>query len=181
MSEAAKVIPIDIRKLKRIKMPLPPAHLFDDLLGCCNNKRFFALYWSRMAQVPILNDGDLEIVGTLEPYRIWRYHPRILAALNGHNIGDVKDFADHWLLVDRKMRSLYIGDIADVLLVLGYQKRGVIDLLPEVEASRKPGERQVKKPGDPCISVKRFGRQVTLSVKRIHELESWIDVNIKEG
>jgi hypothetical protein len=179
MTEAAKVIPIDIRKLNRINMPLPPAHLFDDLLGCHNNKRLFALYWSRKAQVPILNDGNLEIVGTLEPYRIWRYHPKIIVALSGYNIGDTGDFADHWLLMDRKTRMLYIGDIADVLLVLDYQKRGIIAPLPETETYRQAGEPRTQMPGDPFISTKKFRKQTTLSLKRIHELEAWLDVSCR--
>ncbi len=71
MVKEATVIPIGIRKLKRLTMHLPPSHLFDEPLGCSANRRFFALYWSRPDRLPVLNDGFFEIVGAPDPYRVW--------------------------------------------------------------------------------------------------------------
>jgi hypothetical protein len=62
------VTPIAIRKLKRMNTPAA-SHLFDELLGCSKTIAF-AFYWSRQVQVPILNDGRLETIGAVEPYRI---------------------------------------------------------------------------------------------------------------
>ncbi len=176
MTDGAAVTPIAIRKLKRIKIPLPPSHLFDELLGCRNNKRFLAFHWSRRVQVPVLNDGSLETIGAVEPYRIWRYHPRIMVALADYNTGDADDLAEHWLLVDRKTRALYAGKVADVLVILDYQQRGVIDPLPEIKGA---GDSRAVKPGDTFSSAKSFKKQMTVSIRLVHELESWLAKHIK--
>lgn len=174
------VTPIAIRKLKRIKIRLPPSHLFDELLGCSRGNRFFAFYWSRQVQVPILNDGRLETIGAVEPYRIWRYHPRIMTALADYNTGDVDDLAEHWLLVDRKTRALYVGEIADVLIVLDFQQRGVIDTLPEETGAGKTGNSKPTNPADIPITAKSFKKQMTVSLKLLQELDSWLTKNIRE-
>ncbi|MDD2336041.1 MAG: hypothetical protein PHD01_05650 [Geobacteraceae bacterium] len=122
MNQSETVIPIAIRKLKKVHMRLPPSHLFDEPLGCSGNRRYFALYWSRADQAPVLNDGFFESVGVPDTYRVWRYEPAVIAALAGYNIGDAAITADHWLLVDRKSRELYIGKVWDVLAALDFQK-----------------------------------------------------------
>ena len=131
MNQALTVIPITIRKLKRVKMRLPPAHLFEEPLGCTSNRRFFALCWSRADQAPILNDGLFESFGVSDFYRVWRFNPVVISALIGYNIGDAAITADHMLLVDRKSRTLYVGKVWDVLEVLDFQKNGVPERLHE--------------------------------------------------
>jgi hypothetical protein len=175
------ITPIAIRKLKRIKIPLPPPHLFDELLGCSRNIRFFAFYWSRKVQVPILNDGRFEILGAVEPYRVWRYHPRIMVALADYNTGDADDLAEHWMLVDRRTRGLYVGEVSDVLLILDFQQRGVIDPLPEADKSGLPGNSAPPNPADRAITAKSFKKQMSVSLKRITELESWLVKNVGGG
>jgi hypothetical protein len=177
MRKAAMITPIAIRKLERIKIRLPPPHLFDELLGSSNN-RFFALYWSRKVQVPVLNDGRFETLGADEPYRVWRYHPRIMAALADYNTGDADDLAEHWLLVDRRTRGLYVGEVSDVLLVLEFQQRGVIDPIPGVEKVGRTGHTAAANMADMVIAAKSFKKQMSVSQKRVRELESWLVKNV---
>ncbi len=178
MTEAAKVIPIAIRKLKSVRMRLPPARLFDELLGCSGNRRFLALCWSRAIRAPILNDGIFEVLGAPDPYRVWRYHPGVNAALAGYNIGDAVEIADHWLLVDRKSRALYVGDAADVMVILEYQKRGVIDPLHEVEPVRKSGDTLDSMRESGAITTKKYKKPMTFDIKLLHELEAWLKANV---
>lgn len=178
MKGTVNVIPIAIRKLKRLRMRLPPRHLFDELLGCSGNRRFFALYWSRAVRAPILNDGFLETLGAPDPYRVWRYHPGVNAALAGYNLGDAAETADHWLLVDRKSRVLYIGAAADVPVVLDYQKRGVIDPLPETAPVRKTGDSMDIQGEGAVLPTKRFKKPMMFNMKLLHELEEWINANV---
>ncbi len=178
MKEAAKVIPIVIRKQKRLKMPLPPPHIFDELLGCYGNRRFFALYWSRAVRAPILHDGFLETVGGPDPYRVWRYHPGVNDALAGYNIGDVEETAVHWLLVDRESRALYIGAAADVLVVLDYQKRGVIDPLKESVSDRKSGYSMDIQMAGAVVASKRYKKPMFSNLKLLHELEMWLNAKV---
>lgn len=177
MTEIAQVIPIAIRRLKRVEMRLPPPHLFDKLLGCSGNRRFFALCWSRAVRAPLLNDGFLETVGATDPYRVWRHHPAVIAALTGYNIGDAAETAGDLLLVDRKSRVLYVGKSADVLVVLDYQKRGVVDLLPETGHVETAGDSRTI-PGDGAvIAFKRYKNPLMSNIKQIHELERWLDTH----
>ena len=179
MAETVKVIPIAIHKLKRIGMRLPPEHLFDELLGCSGKRRFFALCWSRAIRAPILNDGILEIVGEPDPYRVWRYYPAVVGALEGYNIGDAVDVADHLLLVDRKSRVLYIGEKEDVMVVLDYQKRGLIDSLHEPERFRKSGgDASERKSEDRTMPAKKYKKPMFFDIKLLHELEAWIKANV---
>jgi len=178
MKGTVKVIPIAIRKLKRLRMRLPPPLLFDVLLGCSGNRRFFALYWSRAVRAPILNDGLLEALGAPDPYRVWRYHPGVNAALAGYNLGDAAETADHLLLVDRKSRVLYIGAAADVLVVLDYQKRGVIDLLKETGPVGKTGDAMDIQGEGAVVPAKRFKKPMMFNLKLLHELEAWINTNV---
>lgn len=175
------VTPLAIGKLERIRVRLPPSRLFDELLGCTSRNRFFALYWSRRGHVPVLHDGALEIIGAVEPYRIWRYNPRVMAALAEYNTGDVYDHAEHWLLIDRELRVLYAGHAVDVLHVLGFQRRGVIDLLPEGE--KPPFSAQARPAGlfDQPVAAKSFKKQMTVSLKLLQELDSWLARNLKGG
>lgn len=178
MTEAVKVIPIAIRKLKRIRMHLPPARLFDELLGCSGNRRFFALCWSRAIRAPILNDGVFEVLGAPDPYRVWRYHPVVNAALAGYNIGDAVETADHWLLVDRQSRAIYVGDATDVMAVLDYQKRGALDPLYEAEPVQKSRAVPDSNREDGAIPTKKYKKTMTFDAKLLHELESWITANV---
>jgi hypothetical protein len=178
MKVAAKVIPIAIRRLERLKMRLPPPHLFDELLGFTGNRRFFALSWSRPVRAPVLNDGFVETIGESDPYRIWRYHPEVNDALAGYNIGDAAETADHWLLVDRKSRGLYVGAVADVMGVLDYQKRGVIDTM-ETAGPAQESENSTDVPVEGVtVPAKRYKRPMISNVKLLHELEAWINENV---
>jgi hypothetical protein len=181
MKEVAKVIPIVISKLKRLGMHLPPPHIFDELLGCYGNRRFFALSWSRAVRAPILHDGFLETLGDPDPYRVWRYHPGVIDALAGYNIGDAAETADHWLLVDRKSRALYIGAVADVLVVLDYQKRGVIDPLKETGPDRKVGDSMDIQREGAVVPAKRYKKPMFSNMKLMHELEMWLNTNVADS
>ncbi len=178
MVKVATVIPIGIRKLKRLKMHLPPSHLFDEPLGCSVNRRFFALYWSRADRVPVLNDGFFEIVGAPDPYRVWRYHPKVIAALEGFNIGDAATTLDHWLLVDRKTRTLYVGKVPDVLVVLDLQKNGTLE--PHYETGPSSDSRDLKNLQVEVAVVpgKKYKKPFLSTMKILNELEAWINEKI---
>lgn len=169
MSHAQSVIPITIHKLKRVRMRLPPPHLFEELLGFYGNQRFFALWWSRTDQAPTMNDGILEFVGMPGPYRVWRYHPAVMPVLARYNIGDAAITADHWLLIDRKSRALYAGKVWDIQDILDYQKRGS-DASSSVEIDNKVGCRDA--PGE------RLEEPTISDLKLLNELEKWLDANM---
>ncbi|HET6421329.1 MAG TPA: hypothetical protein VFG19_14315 [Geobacteraceae bacterium] len=178
MGEVATVIPIGIHKLKRLKMQLPPARLFDEPLGCSGNRRFFALYWSRADRVPVLNDGLFEIVGAPDPYRVWRYHPKVIAALEEYNIGDTAISADHWLLVDRKSRALYVGKVWDVLAILDLQKNGTLEPYHETGPSSNSRDLKNLEGGGTAAPGKKYKKPLFSGMKLLNELEAWINANI---
>ncbi len=178
MVELASVIPIGIRKLKRLTMHLPPSRLFDEPLGCSGNRRFFALYWSRADRVPILNDGFFEIVGAPDPYRVWRYHPKVIAALAGYNIGDAALTVDHWLLVDRKLRALYVGKARDVLAVLDLQKNGMLEPYHETAPSSDSRDIRNMPVEGAVVPGKKYKKPFLSTMKILNELEVWINENV---
>ncbi len=177
MNQASTIIPIDIRKLKRVQMRLPPPHLFDEPLGCPDKKRFFALYWSRADQAPVLNDGFVDYLGKPDPYRIWRYHPAVLATLAKYNIGDAAITADHWLLVDRKARALYVGKVWDVIAVLDSQKSGTPDLQHETEASPHSRDSLDVQLEDALVPRGEHNKPMISNEKLLDELEAWLDAH----
>lgn len=178
MNHAQTVIPIAIRKLKKVRMRLPPPRLFDELLGCGGDKRFFALWWSRADQAPIMDDGTFESAGLPAPYRVWRYHPAVMAALAWYNIGDAALTADHWLLVDRKARSLYAGKVWDVLDVLDYQKTGLYELRKGAgPVADRNGQMDLEGEGGDT-PAKGVEGPVFSGMKLLDELEAWLDANI---
>jgi hypothetical protein len=176
--DPADIIPLAIRKLEKLRMKPPPPRLFDEPLGYTGTRRLFALYWLRSQRVPLLNDGLLETVGDPEPYRIWRYHPRVVSHLINYDLGDKTDSADHWLLVDRRLRVLYAGKTADVQAVLGFQKRGIIG--PLAGAPSRPGKAvSMHLMGKVMTgSQRKLGRLLVPNLSVLHELESWIDGNV---
>lgn len=181
MNQAQTVIPLSISKLKRVRMRLPPPRLFDELLGCRGNKRFFALWWSRADQAPVMDDGVFESFGMPAPYRVWRYHPDVMAALARYNIGDAAITADHWLLVDRKSRALYAGKVWDVLEVLDCQKRGAPEPLNETGVTGiHTGIMDIQcEDGD--ASGKGLEEPVNRGEKLLDELEAWLAANLAGG
>lgn len=178
LRKVATVIPLVMGRLDRLPMPAPPAHLFDTPLGCSAARRLFALHWSRPVRAPLLHDGFLETLGNAEPYRIWRYHPRVIPYLASLNLGDAADAADHWLLVDRQSRRLYGGKVTDVLAVLEYQQRGIIaPMTNPATAGRTDATLQFL--GNALTGIRRgYGRVLIPDTTLRHELENWIEQNI---
>jgi len=176
--ESADIIPLAIRRLEKLRMGPPPRQLFDEPLGCSGTRRLFALYWLRAVRAPILHEGLLETVGDPEPYRIWRYHPRVIPHLAGFNLGDTADRADHWLLVDCMLRLLYVGKSADVLAVLDYQKRGIIEPLPGAAPGRNLGAPMQLMGKNLSGSQRKLAKLLVPNVAVLHALEAWIDQNV---
>lgn len=181
MNHAQTVFPIAIRKLKKVGMRLPPPRLFEEPLGCRGDKRFFALWWSHSDQAPAMNDGILESVGMPGPYRVWRFHPAVVAALLYFNIGDAAITADHWLLVDRKARALYAGKVWDVLDVLDYQKTGFHESLDNT-GSVAGFNGVVRIAGESGNATSRRSEEPMTSDRNLlDELEAWLDANSAGG
>ncbi|HOP39546.1 MAG TPA: hypothetical protein PLI53_00750 [Geobacteraceae bacterium] len=180
MNQSDTVIPIAIRKLKRVAVRLPPARLFDEPLGCYGDNRFFALWWSRTDQAPVLNDSVLEYAGIAAPYRAWRYHPQVIAALARYNIGDAAITADHWLLVDRRSRALYVGKVWDVVDVLDYQKSG--EASPPGDAGAESGSGvSIETRKDNNVQPSQANEMPPVFNKKLlDELKAWLDANLSD-
>jgi hypothetical protein len=176
--ESADIIPLAIRRLEKLRMAPPPRQLFDEPLGCSGTRRLFALYWLRAVRAPILHEGFLETVGDPEPYRIWRYHPRVIPHLAGFNLGDTVEIANHWLLVDCLLRLLYVGKSSDVQALLDYQKRGIIGPLPGSAPGRNIGAPMQLMGKKMRGSQRKLGKLLVPNVSVLHALESWIDQNV---
>jgi hypothetical protein len=162
-------------------MRLPPPHLFDEPLGCSGNMRFFALCWSRADRAPVLNDGFFEFFGAQDTYRVWRYHPTVIAALAGYNIGDAAITADHWLLVDRKSRAFYVGKVWDVLAVLDFQKSGIPEPLHETGPDPNSRDSMDMQGEGAVVPNKRYKKPMISNMKLLNELEAWLNANITDG
>jgi hypothetical protein len=175
---SADIIPLAIRRLDRLPMGPPPRQLFDDPLGCPGARRLVALYWSRAIRAPMLHDGFLERVGNPDPYRIWRHHPRVIPHLADFNLGDIAEQAEHWLLLDRLSRLLYAGRMAEVREVLEYQKRGIVEPLPEVSAVPGGGEPLHLMGKTLRGSQRKLAKLLVPGYAGLHALEAWIDGHV---
>ncbi len=175
---SAGIIPLAIRRLEKLRMAPPPRQLFDDPLGCPGARRLVAIYFVRAIRAPMLNDGFLEMAGNPEPYRIWRHHPRVIPHLLGFNLGDAAEQAEHWLLLDRLSRILYVGKTEQVRDVLDYQKRGIVEPLPD--ATRGPAEVQPRHLMGKELrgSQRKLAGLLVPDYTRLHALEVWIEEHV---
>lgn len=175
---SADIIPLAIRRLEKLQMGPPPRQLFDDLLGCPGARRLVAVYWVRAIRSPMLHDGFLERVGNPEPYRIWRHHPHVIPYLMDFNLGDVAERADHWLLLDRCSRLLYVGRVAEVRDVLGYQKSGIVEPLPDMPFE-SGGDEPLHLMGKYLRgSQRKLAKLLVPDTAKLHALEAWLDANV---
>ena len=175
---SADIIPLALRRLEKLQMGPPPRELFDDPLGCPGARRLVALYWVRAIRAPMLHDGILERAGNPDPYRIWRHHPCVIPHLMGFNLGDVADHAEHWLLLDRWSRLFYAGRAAEVRDVLGYQKRGIVEPLPDVPPGPY-GEEPLHLMGKTLQgSQRKLAKLLVPGYAELHALEAWLDENV---
>jgi len=181
LNQAITVIPINIRKLRKVKIRLPPARLFDEPLGFTGSRRFFALCWSRADEAPILNDGIIESIGVPDFYRAWRYHPAVIAALIGYNIGDAAITADHMLLVDRTSRTLYVGKVWDILEILDSQKNGIPEPTDETGSVYNSGTSIDMQEEGAVAAKKGYDKPMNSDIKLLNQLEAWMNANIKDG
>lgn len=175
---SADIILLAIRRLERLRMGPPPRRLFDDPLGCPGARRLVAIYWSRAIRAPMLNDGFLERVGNPEPYRVWRHHPHVIPHLMDFNLGDTVEPAGHWLLLDRLARLLYVGRAAEVRDVLDYQRRGIVEPLPDVTPGPGGEERLHLMGKDLRGSQRKLARLLVPDYAVLHALEAWIDRHV---
>lgn len=177
LQKAATVTPLAMGRLDRLSMPAPPAHLFEMRIGCSAVRRLCALHWCRAVRAPLVHDGFLESVGEQEPYRVWRYHPRVIPHLSAYNLGDATDRADHWLLVDRVSRLLFVGKVADVMTVLEYQQRGIIAPLTGADPEENNGVARLL--GKALTGIRRgYGRVLLPDTSQRNELAAWIERNV---
>lgn len=175
---SADIIPLAIRRLEKLQMGPPPRQLFDDPLGCPGARRLIALYWMRAIGAPILIDGFLERVGNPEPYRIWRHHPHVMPYLLSFNLGDVAERAEHWLLLDRLSRLLYVGRAARVRDVLEYQRGGIVEPLPDVP-SESGGAEPLQLMGKTLRdSQRKLAKLLVPGSAGLHALEAWLNENV---
>ncbi|MGA7827461.1 MAG: hypothetical protein WCA04_07370, partial [Geobacteraceae bacterium] len=175
---SADIIPLAIRRLEKLCMPAPPRKLFDNPLGCPGTRRLVALYWVRAIRAPMLHDGFLERVGNPEPYRVWRHHQHVISHLTEFNLGDATEQAEHWILLDRLSRTLYVGKKAEVRDVLDYQKRGIVEPLPD-EAPEPGDERPLQLMGQDLRGPeKKLAKLLVPDHAELHALEAWIEEHV---
>lgn len=174
-----EIVPLAIRRLEKLHMGPPPRQLFDDPLGCPVNRRLVAFYWVRAIRAPMLHDGFLERVGNPEPYRIWRHHPQVIPHLTDFNLGDTAEQAGHWLLLDRLLRLLYVGNAADVRKVLDYQKRGIVTPLPD--AASEPCDTQPPHLMGKALqgSQRKLAKLLVPDYAVLHALEAWLAEHVR--
>lgn len=123
------LIPIDIRRLQRLSIPVPPDDIFEHLYGYRGSRRFIAMYWHPMVpgtidigDHPVIDDGMTSIrVREWQAYLDWILFPPIAFALAQYDIGDSYAHPQHYLLLDRYSRHIYVGDIYIVLSVINNQ------------------------------------------------------------
>jgi len=113
-------------RLDRLSITPPPADLFEDLLGYEGTHRLVGFYYD--ASNPYFCDGELSAQGNWHPWRLW--HGTLSVEIKMHYCFGYDDREpEHMLILDRKSRALYAGELPAAREVLRQQ----LPCLPETE------------------------------------------------
>lgn len=155
------LIPINIRKLQRLSIPVPPDDIFEHLYGYRGSRRFIAMYWQPMVpgtidigDHPVIDDGMTRIrAREWQAFLDWILFPLIAFALAQYDIGDSYVHPRHYLLLDRYSRRIYVGDmyiVSSVITIQNYDSTS-----PQLKQYTEPAG-QVAKLKDICERRRRL-------------------------
>lgn len=88
-------------------MAPPP---LEKALAYSGDFRWLSVYWEPELNQLCYADGQLIGVGSSQAWQLFRTHPQVKPLLQSYNFGDNGQPAQHYLLLDRETRRLYVGE-----------------------------------------------------------------------
>lgn len=124
--------------IQPLAIPLPAQ--FERAFGLQTQARWLGLYWEpQLAQV-CYTDGETVGIGNTQAWQLFCAHPDINPLLSSYRLGDDGNSAQHYLLLDRQNRQLYVGEAAVVTDCL--QHPATLEMLAQLHQPQKQPFRQ---------------------------------------
>lgn len=96
--------------------------------------RWIGLYWERELNQFCYSDGQSIGTGNNLAWQLFRTHPQVSCLLTPYQFGDSGQPTQHYLLLNRETRKLYVGEGAIVEAYL--QQPQILALLASLDAHR---------------------------------------------
>jgi hypothetical protein len=95
-----------------INIPVPS--MLEQALGYEGQHRYVAFWWEPAGDELAWDDGQSGVVGAnWHAWLTYVQHPHITPYLEPYELGSSDEPAQHWLLLDRQERVLYVGTVND--------------------------------------------------------------------
>jgi hypothetical protein len=88
--------------------------MLEEALGYAGTSRWVAFYWTLWGDELRYEDGTVSAGGSWHAWPTFVRHRRIAPALVPYHFGNSEEEAQHWLLLDREIRTLSVGAVVDV-------------------------------------------------------------------
>lgn len=127
-----------------VLQPLPitlPAR-FEQAFGLQTPARWLGLYWEPQLDQACYTDGETVGIGSAQAWHLFCTHPAIKPLLSPYQLGDRGDSAQHYLVLDRQNRQLYVGKVAEVSDYLRHP--AALEMLAQLDQSHRPWQDQLK-------------------------------------
>lgn len=97
--------------LTPLDLPVPP--MLEEALGYVGTARWVAFHWTPYGDELQYDDGTLSADGSWHAWLTFVRHLRIAPVLAPYHFGNSEEEAQHWLLLDRETRTVFVGAVVD--------------------------------------------------------------------
>ena len=95
--------------IRMLRIPIPDD--LETLIGYLSDRRYLAIWWQSEDDEMCYCDGDeTRTDGIWAPWYSYITHPKMRKYFKPYSLGIHTTIPDHFLLLDRKHRRLYVGD-----------------------------------------------------------------------
>jgi hypothetical protein len=102
--------------MRHLDIPVPP--MLEQAIGYDGEGRWVAFYWMPGGDEVIYDDGRFSTDGTWQAYLLYVQHATVAPHLAAYNLGNSDQEAEHYLLLDRQERRMYVATIEEAQRVL---------------------------------------------------------------
>jgi hypothetical protein len=167
-----------------INIPVPP--MLEQALGYEGQHRYVAFWWEPAGDELAWDDGQSGVVGAnWHAWLTYVQHHGVAQYLSPYDLGNSDEPAQHWLLLDRQNRALYVGQREHVARFLAQHAPSAPAITPREDAISMEDTlnmgieellasmREIPPP-DPDEFRKRMEKQARLEA----DFKAWLDHQI---
>jgi hypothetical protein len=159
-------------RLTPLAAPVPP--MLEEAIGYNGEAHFVSFHWTPGGDEAYYDDRQRAGTGEWQGYLAFVQHPVVKPLLAQYNLGDSDREAQHWLILDRHTRKLYVALVKDARTFLEQQwpKAEPINMTQEEWTAlvKKVKNVRLKEP-----DMKDIYRQFEEQQKLVEALQNWLN------